>query len=37
MNAYVRFKLALTESEPAIKAYEQQLWAELPDTERDSD
>ncbi len=33
MNAYVRFKLALTESEPAIKAYEQQLWAELPDTE----
>jgi uncharacterized damage-inducible protein DinB len=32
MNAYVRFKLALTESEPAIKAYEQQLWAELPDT-----
>jgi uncharacterized damage-inducible protein DinB len=32
MNAYIRFKLALTESEPAIKAYEQQLWAELPDT-----
>jgi hypothetical protein len=32
MNAYVRFKLALTEDEPAIKAYEQQLWAELPDT-----
>lgn len=32
MNAYVRFKLALTENEPAIKAYEQQLWAELPDT-----
>jgi hypothetical protein len=32
MNAYVRFKLALTEHEPAIKAYEQQLWAELPDT-----
>ncbi|MGH9497245.1 MAG: YfiT family bacillithiol transferase [Candidatus Sulfotelmatobacter sp.] len=32
MNAYVRFKLALTENEPAIKAYEQQLWAELADT-----
>src|SRR5450631_2216224 len=32
MNAYVRFKLALTENEPVIKAYEQQLWAELADT-----
>jgi hypothetical protein len=32
MNAYIRFKLALTESEPTIKPYEQQLWAELPDT-----
>ena len=32
MNAYVRFKLALTEDEPTIKPYEQQLWAELPDT-----
>ncbi len=32
MNAYIRFKLALTENEPAIKAYEQQLWAELADT-----
>jgi len=31
MNAYVRFKLALTEDEPTIKPYEQQLWAELPD------
>jgi DinB superfamily len=31
MNAYVRFKLALTENEPVIKPYEQQLWAELPD------
>jgi len=25
MNAYVRFKLALTEDEPTIKPYEQQL------------
>jgi len=32
MNAYIRFKLALTENEPAIKTYEEQLWAELPDT-----
>jgi uncharacterized damage-inducible protein DinB len=32
MNAYVRFKLALTEDEPTIKPYEQQLWAELPDS-----
>lgn len=32
VNAYVRFKLALTENDPAIKAYEQQLWAELQDT-----
>ncbi|MGO9482463.1 MAG: YfiT family bacillithiol transferase [Candidatus Kryptoniota bacterium] len=31
INAYVRFRLALTENEPAIKPYEQQLWAELPD------
>jgi hypothetical protein len=32
MNAYIRFKLALTEDEPAIKPYEQQLWAELGDS-----
>ncbi len=32
MNAYIRFKLALTEDEPTIKPYEQGLWAELPDT-----
>lgn len=32
LNAYVRFKLALTEDEPTIKPYEQQLWAELADT-----
>ncbi|MEK6570441.1 MAG: YfiT family bacillithiol transferase, partial [Bacteroidota bacterium] len=31
LNAYIRFKLALTENEPTIKPYEQQLWAELPD------
>jgi DinB superfamily len=32
MNAYIRFKLALTEDVPTIKPYEQQLWAELADT-----
>jgi uncharacterized damage-inducible protein DinB len=32
MNAYVRFKLGLTESEPAIKTYEEAAWATLPDT-----
>ena len=31
LNAYVRFKLAVTEDQPTIKTYEQQLWAELPD------
>ena len=31
LNAYVRFKLALTENEPTIKPYEEALWAELPD------
>jgi hypothetical protein len=31
MNAYIRFKLALTEDNPTIKPYEEALWAELPD------
>jgi hypothetical protein len=31
MNAYCRFKLALTEDHPVIKPYEEQLWAELPE------
>ncbi len=30
-NAYIRFRWALTEATPTIKAYEEQLWAELPD------
>jgi hypothetical protein len=34
MNAYIRFRLALTESEPTIKPYVQQLWAELPDAKK---
>lgn len=31
INAYVRFKLALTEEQPVIKPYEEKKWAELPD------
>ena len=32
LNAYTRFKLALTEKEPTIKPYAEDRWAELPDT-----
>jgi len=31
MNAYVRFKLALTEEDPTIKTYAEEKWAELPE------
>ncbi|MGO9863941.1 MAG: YfiT family bacillithiol transferase [Terriglobales bacterium] len=31
MNSYVRFKLALTEDDPTIKTYMENLWAELPE------
>jgi Mycothiol maleylpyruvate isomerase N-terminal domain len=31
MNAYIRFKLALTEDQPTIKAYREDAWAKLPD------
>ena len=31
MNAYIRFKLALTEDNPTIKPYEEDKWAMLPD------
>jgi len=31
VNAYVRFKLAATEDNPPIKAYNEALWAELAD------
>ena len=31
MNAYIRFKLALTEDAPTIKAYMEDRWAKLPD------
>ena len=32
MNAYIRFKLALTEEQPPIKPYKEAEWARLPDT-----
>ena len=32
MNAFIRFKLALTEEAPKIKPYFEDQWAELPDT-----
>lgn len=31
MNAYIRFKLALTEENPVIKPYDETKWAELSD------
>ncbi len=31
MNAFVRFKLGLTEDNPAIKPYEEDRWVRLPD------
>lgn len=34
MNAYMRFKLSLTEERPVIKPYKENLWAELPDSQR---
>ena len=33
LNAYARFKLALTEDEPTIKPYDEAAWAELADTQ----
>jgi uncharacterized damage-inducible protein DinB len=32
LNSYCRFKLALTEDEPTIKAYHEDRWAELDDS-----
>ena len=32
MNAYIRFKHALTEDKPAIKPYLEKLWAEMDDS-----
>ena len=35
VNSYVRFKWALTEDRPLIKAYFEDRWAELPDSKGD--
>ncbi len=32
MNAFIRFKLALTEDQPTIKPYDQDAWSALPDS-----
>lgn len=32
MNAFVRMKLILTEEHPTLKPYDQNRWAEMPDT-----
>jgi hypothetical protein len=34
LNSYVRFKLAVTEDEPLVKAYDESRWAELEDARR---
>lgn len=34
MNAYIRFKLGLTEDNPTIKTYQEKLWAELDDVKK---
>jgi len=34
MNAYIRTKLAVTEENPRITTYEEQLWAEFPEAKR---
>ena len=34
MQAYGRFKLALTEDQPTVKPYDEAKWAELPDVTR---
>ena len=31
-NAWIRFRLALTEDHPRVTAYQESMWAELPDT-----
>ncbi|MGA2022261.1 MAG: YfiT family bacillithiol transferase [Candidatus Sulfotelmatobacter sp.] len=33
LNAYIRFKLALTEDDPTIKPYAEDRWAQLADTQ----
>ncbi len=35
MNAYIRFKLALTEQNPTIKPYDEDAWSKLADVSRE--
>ena len=37
MNAYIRFKLALTEDVPTVKPYDESRWAQLPDAREEID
>ncbi len=32
LNAYIRFKMALTETEPTVKPYDEKAWADLADS-----
>ena len=34
MNAYIRFKLGLTENDPVIKPYDENSWAQLEDVDK---
>ena len=34
MNAYIRFKVGLTEENPTIKPYNEKLWAEMQDVQK---
>lgn len=34
INAYIRFKLGLTEENPTVKPYNQEAWADLSDTKK---
>jgi hypothetical protein len=34
LNSYVRFKLAITEDNPTIKAYDENVWAQLEDASK---
>jgi uncharacterized damage-inducible protein DinB len=33
LNSYMRFRLALTEEQPAVKGYDEAAWAKLPDAQ----
>jgi len=35
MNAYTRFKLAITEDNPTIKPYDEDAWSKLPDVSKE--